>query len=92
MKTWNHLRYSEEEKKKEKRTEEVVQKQGSYRRLKIVTYCTFGARVRKTAGARSCCIPELLAQKGLIKDNWSLAFLPVIPIATYTNTRTTQRT
>ena len=26
----------------------------------------FGARVRKTAGARSCCIPaELLALKGL---------------------------
>ena len=28
--------------------------------------CTFGARVRQTAGARSCCIPELLALKGLI--------------------------
>ena len=27
--------------------------------------CMFGARVRKTAGARSCCIPELLAIKGL---------------------------
>ena len=27
--------------------------------------CTFGARVRKTAGARICCIPELLALKGL---------------------------
>ena len=27
--------------------------------------CTFGARDRKTAGARSCCIPELLALKGL---------------------------
>ena len=29
--------------------------------------CTFGAKVRKTAGARSCCIPELLALKGLKK-------------------------
>jgi len=27
--------------------------------------CTLGARVRKTAGARSCCIPELVALKGL---------------------------
>ena len=27
--------------------------------------CTFGARVRKIAGARICCIPELLALKGL---------------------------
>ena len=27
--------------------------------------CTFGARVGKIAGARSCCIPELLALKGL---------------------------
>ena len=27
--------------------------------------CTFGARVRKTAGARCCCIPELPALKGL---------------------------
>ena len=26
--------------------------------------CTLGARVRKTAGARSCCIPELVALKG----------------------------
>ena len=29
--------------------------------------CTLGASVRKTAGARSCCIPELLAMKGLKK-------------------------
>ena len=28
--------------------------------------CTFGARVRKTAEARCCCIPELLALKWLI--------------------------
>ena len=27
--------------------------------------CTFGARVRKTAGVGSCYIPELLAMKGL---------------------------
>ena len=27
--------------------------------------CMFGARVRKTVGTRSCCIPELLALKGL---------------------------
>jgi len=27
--------------------------------------CTFRARVRRTAGARSCCTPELLALKGL---------------------------
>ena len=41
--------------------------------------CTFGARVRKTAGTRSCCccIPELLALKGLKisgichPDEWS---------------------
>ena len=30
--------------------------------------CTVGARIRKTAGARSCCIPELLALKGLSLD------------------------
>ena len=29
--------------------------------------CTFGTRVRKTAGARSCCIPELLALTFLSK-------------------------
>ena len=27
------------------------------------SHCTFGAGVRKTAGAGSCCIPELLALK-----------------------------
>ena len=27
------------------------------------TDCTFGARIRKTAGARSCCIPEQLEQR-----------------------------
>ena len=28
--------------------------------------CMFCARVRKTSGARNCCVPELLALKGLI--------------------------
>ena len=28
--------------------------------------CTFGAGVRKTAGARSCSIPELLTLKGIM--------------------------
>ena len=64
MKTWNHLRYSEEEKKKEKRTEEVVQKQGSYRRLKIVTYCTFGARVKKQLGPGAAAFQNCWRRKG----------------------------
>ena len=35
-------------------------------------YCTFGARVRKTAGARNWCISELLVLKGLNRDAISI--------------------
>jgi len=51
----------------QKTAKELVLKQGSYGHLKIVI--GFGARVRKTAGTRSCCSPELLALKRLIKQN-----------------------
>ena len=43
---------------------------------------TFGARVRKKAGARSCCIPELLALKpltvnlSLVRDFKDLSLSP----------------
>ena len=57
-KTWTILLYSA---KICKRIGSEIRKFGAFKDGD----CRFGARVRRTAGARSCCTPELLALKGL---------------------------
>ena len=60
---------------------ELVSEIGKLRAFKNRDY-TFGARIRKKAGVRSCCIPELLALKeltmnlSLVRDFKDLSLSP----------------